>query len=145
MSAVSTFDSFVEAPAQLGRVIDLAAERRRRQPLEDAMGRHPAGKARSAEPTRYVVRVPLYAKVVGWFAALAIVLAAGSTLGTAMRTEYSGPTHTHVVTAGQSVWGLAASVGSSRALEDVVEDIWALNQLDDATLLVGSEIILPTD
>lgn len=135
-----------------GRVIDLNAERRRRRiyeaDLERAILAHPAGSARAAltAPVTYRFQVPLYAKVAGWILAFALVIAVGMAAGSLLRAEpYSGPTHTHTVASGESLWGLAQGVGSVRPLEDVVEDIRGLNGLSDATLHPGQQVVLPLD
>ncbi len=166
MSAVSTYESTDRELKVLGRlpepapVIDLAAERRRRQvaeaDLQRAIARHPAGSALATAdmggketdgpPVQYRIVVPLYAKVVGWVLAFALVIGIGGALGAAFRpAPFAGETYTHSVASGESLWGLAAGLGSARALEDVVEDIRALNGLDDATLHPGQEILLPLE
>ena len=165
----------LEDSAALAPVIDLATERRRRQvrdaDLQRAIARHPAGTAFGAAsfgaasfgatsfgaassgvasprtvPTAYRLVVPLYAKIAGWVLALALVAGLGGVLGTAFRPgPYVGETYTHTVAAGESLWGLAEGLGSSRELGIVVEDIRSLNGLDSATLHPGQEVILPLE
>lgn len=123
--------------------------------LEHAMLRHPASRglrsvksvstpALTSAPVRYVTRVPVYAKAIGWTAAVALAVSGGIGLGTLLNPgTYQGQTWTHTVASGESLWGVAASLGSSRALEDVVEDIRVLNGLTDATLIPGQELAIP--
>lgn len=133
--------------------------------LERSISRHPAGVARGSSQSRlqtqsmatpvvqpvprprqveYVTRIPIYAKVAGWVAAFVLVVSAALGLASVFGTgAYQGQTWTHTVATGESIWGLAASVGSSRGLEDVVEDIRSLNGLKDATLIPGQQVILP--
>lgn len=97
-------------------------------------------------PVAYAWVVPAYAKAIGWVAALALVVSGAAGLGLALRpAPYSGQTWTHTVAAGESLWGLAASIDSNRPLENVVEDIRALNGLTEGTLLTGQELTLPID
>jgi hypothetical protein len=50
----------------------------------------------------------------------------------------------HVVERGETLWGLAGSVASSREdLRDVVQEIERLNGLDGAGLRAGDVLILP--
>lgn len=79
--------------------------------------------------------------------ALTLILFA-SALGVGLMLRpapFSGQTLVHSVSSGESVWGLASSLGLSRPLESVVEDIYALNALSDATLQPGQQIILPAE
>lgn len=86
----------------------------------------------------------LMIRLAAWVTVVIIVFGAALGLGLLLQPEaYSGPTWTHSVTAGESVWGLASSVGSSRPLEDVVADIVALNQLDGQVLHPGQEVLVP--
>lgn len=108
--------------------------------------RAPTAQNRVDGPVTYAWVVPAYAKVVGWVAALALVVSGAAGLGHALRpAPYSGQTWTHTVAAGESLWGLAASIDSKRPLEDVVEDIRALNGLTEGALLTGQELTLPVD
>lgn len=203
----------------LADVVDLAAERRRRATtqrdadngidlivghladvksaadlagLEDAVRRHPAGRARSravlaqmvaqshqsrpATGSVYAVATPrsldrarmisepmpaltmgpsrvgslgrksLWLKAVGWAMAAILTVSGALGLGLMLRpADYQGATWQHTVTAGESVWGLAVGIGSTRSLEQVVEDIRSLNQLEDATLHEGQVLMLPID
>ncbi len=75
----------------------------------------------------------------------AVVVATGIAAGAGVAARpdpYAGPTFTHSVAAGESVWSLAASLGSPRPLDQVVADIEDLNHLDRG-LLIGEEISLP--
>lgn len=93
-----------------------------------------------------VWRVPLHAKVLGWVLAFGLVTASALGIGMMVRpAPYQGETWIHTVAAGESLWGLAASVGSDRPVEDIVEDIRAMNYLESATLMAGQEITLPVD
>jgi len=77
----------------------------------------------------------------------AVVVATGVAAGAGVAARpdpYAGPTFTHSVAAGESVWGLAASLGSPRPLEQVVADIEQLNDLDGG-LVAGQEISLPVE
>lgn len=55
---------------------------------------------------------------------------------------YTGETVVHSVASGESLWSLAASVPTDRALEDVVADIQQLNDLS-GPLMRGQQVILP--
>ncbi len=161
MSAVSTYEStgrdsaVLGGPGSLAPVIDLAAERRRRlvrdADLQRALSRHPAGSALSASNpgssgVTYRLVLPLYAKIVGWALAFALVAGLGGVLGTVFRAApYTGETYTHSVAAGESLWGLAEGLGLTRDLQTVVEDIRALNGLESVTLHPGQEVILPLE
>lgn len=95
----------------------------------------------SVPPTvvAWVVRAVVY------LAMTAALFSLAAAVGLAIRpAPYSGPTWEHSVAEGESVWSLAASIGSDRGLEDVVTDIYALNSLDEGPLVVGQEILLPT-
>lgn len=95
------------------------------------------------------VRVPIAVRAARgavYLLATVVLFALAITAGLALRpAPYSGPTWQHSVAQGESVWSLAAAIGSERALEDVVTDIYALNSLGDGPLMVGQQIILPTD
>ena len=81
-----------------------------------------------------------------WVLATVVTISGALGLGLMLRpSEYQGQTWQHTVTAGESVWGLAASVGSQRSIEQVVEDIRVLNQMEDATLYAGQTLLLPID
>ena len=138
------------APAE---IISIDAARRRLRgvsPLEASMQRHPAAQNRPApskasegdSPLRLPVNVFVRASVwlLAAIAAFALALGAGLALRPA---PYSGSTWVHSVTAGESVWGLAASLNLPRPLEDVVGDIMSLNGLGSSGLQPGQEILLP--
>ena len=81
-----------------------------------------------------------------WSVAVVVAFSVALGLGLALRpAPYGGETYVHSVTAGESVWGLAESLGSSRALEDVVADIVSLNALEANVLHPGQELLLPVE
>lgn len=134
----------------LAPVLDIASApsaRRRRAALlaeDPSMRRRPvvAGSVVGAPAVRPGVGMLARRVVVGVIAASA---ALGIGVGAGLLAQpdpYSGPTITHSVAAGESVWGLAASVGSGRPLEQVVIDIEQLNHIDGG-LTVGQEVVLP--
>lgn len=87
----------------------------------------------------WAARISVYAVMAAALFALA------AAVGLAIRpAPYSGPTWEHSVAEGESVWSLAASIGSDRLLEDVVTDIYSLNSLGEGPLVVGQEILLPS-
>ena len=85
-------------------------------------------------------------RIVAWSVAVVVAFSVALGLGLALRpAPYGGETYVHSVTAGESVWGLAESLGSSRALEDVVADIVSLNALEANVLHPGQELLLPAE
>ncbi len=85
-------------------------------------------------------------RIVAWSVAVVVAFSVALGLGLALRpAPYGGETYVHSVTAGESVWGLAESLGSSRALEDVVADIVSMNALDANVLHPGQELLLPAE
>ena len=85
-------------------------------------------------------------RIVAWSVAVVVAFSVALGLGLALRpAPYGGETYVHSVTAGESVWGLAESLGSSRALEDVVADIVSLNALEANVLHPGQELLLPVE
>ena len=85
-------------------------------------------------------------RIVAWSVAVVVAFSVALGLGLALRpAPYGGETYVHSVTAGESVWGLAESLGSSRALEDVVADIVSMNALDASVLHPGQELLLPAE
>ena len=85
-------------------------------------------------------------RIVAWSVAVVVAFSVALGLGLALRpAPYGGETYVHSVTAGESVWGLAESLGSSRALEDVVADIVSMNALDASVLHPGQELLLPVE
>ena len=85
-------------------------------------------------------------RIVAWSVAVVVAFSVALGLGLALRpAPYGGETYVHSVTAGESVWGLAESLGSSRALEDVVADIVSMNALDASVLHPGQELFLPVE
>lgn len=84
-------------------------------------------------------------RVVLFVAATLTLFLGAALLGSVIRpAPYDGPTWVHSVVQGESVWSLAESIGSSRALEDVVTDIYALNALGSDVLQPGQQVLLPT-
>lgn len=85
------------------------------------------------------LRLRHLAYVVGY----ALVIWASVVVGLWLQgSGYTGETVVHSVGSGESVWSLAASVPTDRALEDVVADIQQLNDLS-GPLMRGQHIILP--
>ena len=85
-------------------------------------------------------------RIVAWSVAVVVAFSVALGLGLALRpAPYGGETYVHSVTAGESVWGLAESLGSSRALEDVVADIVSMNALEANVLHPGQELFLPVE
>ena len=85
-------------------------------------------------------------RIVAWSVAVVVAFSVALGLGLALRpAPYGGETYVHSVTAGESVWGLAESLGSSRALEDVVADIVSMNALEANVLHPGQELLLPVE
>lgn len=127
--------------------------------LESAIARHPASRARRNESTRThrvaAAKTPNQAarfdlsvvvKVVVGLVFVVVLFASALGAGLLLRpTQFSGDTWMHSVAQGESVWGLAESLGLSRSLESVVEDIYALNSLTGATLQPGQQLVLPAE
>lgn len=85
-----------------------------------------------------------FARSAGYAICLALTIVGATALGISMQpTPYTGPTIEHSVVAGDSVWSLAAAVGSERPLEEVVLDIQRMNDLESG-LQPGQSLILPT-
>ncbi len=112
--------------------------------LAQSMARHPAGtQIRSGSDLASFSANPAV-RVVLWAVAVTVAFALALTIGLMLRpAPYSGQTWAHSVTAGESIWGLAQTIGSSRPLEDLVTDIIELNGLQGATIHPGQEILLP--
>ncbi len=114
---------------------DPAAQRRPLRAASEAAGSARAVSARRPAPLR----------LVGGVAAVVVATGIAAGAGIAARPDpYSGPTFTHSVAAGESVWGLAQSLGSDRPLDQVVSDIERLNDLGGG-LLPGQEVTLPAE
>ena len=85
-------------------------------------------------------------RVMAWGLAAVIAFSVAFGAGMVLRpAPYGGETFVHSVTSGESVWSLAESLGSTRALEEVVADIVSLNALDASVLHPGPELLLPTE
>ncbi len=135
--------------------IDEARRRLRgTQGLEATIARHPASASRSTKAVHRIEvnqrRSPMAVagmlRVSLWLLVTGLVFAVALGLGLALRpAPFSGETWTHSVVSGESVWGLAQSIGSKRPLEAVVADIMTLNALGDAVLQPGQQILLPTE
>ena len=134
------------AHSEPAQIVSIDAARRRLRgadpqsagPLEAAPT--PATAARVVSPPALATFTRLLVWVLSAVAAFALALGVGLALRPA---AYSGSTWVHSVTAGESVWGLAASLELSRPLEDVVEDIRSLNGLTTSALTPGQELLLP--
>lgn len=120
---------------------------RRRQALraeDPAARRRPAPPRSSVDPrARSSARTAPLLRVVG--GALLALAGLGVGVGVGLLAQpdpYSGPTVAHSVVAGDSVWGLAAAVGSERPLEQVVLDIEQLNHIG-GTIQPGQILELP--
>lgn len=99
-------------------------------------------KSRDLKVRQIGVRV---SKALAYALATVALFAFALTAGLSLRpASYQGTTWQHSVAQGESVWGIAAALGSERALEDVVSDIYSLNSLEGETLQPGQELILPT-
>ncbi|MCI1641253.1 MAG: LysM peptidoglycan-binding domain-containing protein [Actinomyces sp.] len=126
-----------------------AARRREAVLAEDpATQRRPAGGAsvRVGAGARGTAgrRSPVLRIVTG-MAAVAAATGVAVAAGVAAQPDpYAGPTFTHSVSAGESVWGLAAQLDSDRPLDEVVHDIERLNDLDGG-LSAGQEVTLPVE
>lgn len=92
------------------------------------------------------VSVPVVIQTLAWVSAALAVFAAALAMGLALRpAPYAGDTWEHTVVQGESVWGLANSLGLERSLEDVVTDIYALNDMAGSLLHPGQQILLPVE
>lgn len=92
------------------------------------------------------VSVPVVIQTLAWVSAALAVFAAALAMGLALRpAPYVGDTWEHTVVQGESVWGLANSLGLERSLEDVVTDIYALNDMTGSLLHPGQQILLPVE
>ncbi|QWW18954.1 LysM peptidoglycan-binding domain-containing protein [Schaalia sp. 19OD2882] len=119
--------------------------RRRRELLRSevpADGRRPL-RPRSASRAAVTIDGAMVLRAVLVVVVTMVLTALAAGVGIALQpSAYRGPTLTHSVVAGESVWSLAAAVDTDRPLEDVVTDIEALNDLD-AGLRVGQLVVLP--
>ena len=119
---------------------DPAAQRRPLRAASEA-----AGSARAVSARAVSARRPALLRLVGGVAAVVVATGIAAGAGIAARPDpYSGPTFTHSVAAGESVWGLAQSLGSDRPLDQVVSDIERLNDLGGG-LVPGQEVTLPAE
>ncbi len=144
------------------RVIDLGIERARRRQSESAqslsderyaaMLRHPAARGGNSDRTQDLlsgrqatVSLSFLVRRVGlYLLALIVVVALSAGAGLLMRdSAYTGPTWQHSVSAGESLWSLAAGIKTSEPIEQVMEDIRQLNALESTTLQIGQELVLP--
>lgn len=128
------------APSALRRRQVLVAEdpSARRRPTPPRVASTRAGSTASRASVSGTVKKVLAGLVLAT-AGLGLGVGAGVL---AQPDPYSGPTVVHSVVAGDSVWGLAATVDTSRPLEQVVLDIEELNHLD-GVLQPGQLVELP--
>lgn len=72
------------------------------------------------------------------------VVSAGFGLGLQLRpAPYAGPTWSHSVSQGESIWALAGRIDSPRPVADVVEDIRVLNNLSSDLIVPGQVLTIP--
>ena len=154
--AQATIISIDEARARLRGQTDLEASISRHPASRGAASRrwegtaHARARAQSAaQPAVKPLPALSLATIVKAVVALVLTMVLfASALGVGLMLRpapFSGQTWVHSVAAGESVWGLAVSLELSRPLESVVEDIYALNALSDATLQPGQQLILPAE
>lgn len=145
--AVATVTPISQAPSMRLRRARLLAE-------DPAMRRRPVLNTRRAGQARTNAGIRIrsgsapsrlaFARSAGYAVCLALSIVAGAALGISLQpSPYAGPTIEHSVVAGDSLWSLAAAVGSERPLEEVVLDIKRMNDLDNG-LVPGQSLILPT-
>lgn len=144
--AIATVTPISDAPSARLRRTRLLAEdpAMRRRPVVNtrgvARGERRAGQSRTQARSRGV-----FLQSAGYAVCLSLSIVGAAALGIFMQpTPYAGPTIEHSVVAGDSVWSLAAAVGSERPLEEVVLDIKHMNDLEGA-LTPGQSLILPTE
>lgn len=150
--AIATVTPISQAPSARLRRARLLAEdpAMRRRPVRD---KRRAGHAQAttqrrvqgvAADSRSAQNRMAFLRSAGYALCLAVSIVGAAALGISMQpTPYTGPTIEHSVVAGDSVWSLAAAVGSERPLEEVVLDIKHMNDLDGA-LVPGQSLVLPT-
>lgn len=144
--------------ARLAPVIQMPASRRRAR--AEARGSYDDGRPTASQAQRVHRRVvegevvdpaPQAAsfnipvkKAVGYLAALALATTVAVGAGLALQpSAYDGPTFTHAVVGGESLWGIAEGLGAQRPVDDVVYDIKQLNGLEGNSLQAGQQIVLP--
>lgn len=114
------------------------------RPIESAPSWKGRGEASAVSPLAAIGR-----RVRSLVVSMTIVAAAGAIgVGAGLLSQdppYGGETWEHSVAAGESVWGLAESIDSQRPLEDVVEDVYELNDLTSSTLYPGQTLVLPVE
>lgn len=106
--------------------------------VPDSAAAHLAGVARRVIRAVQQLHVSKLLMVVGY----ALVMCAAVYIGLSLQGTYEGQTIVHSVQAGESVWSLAAEVAGERPLQDVVADIYRLNDLSGG-LKYGQQIVLP--
>lgn len=132
----------------LADVVSLEEARRRLRgtAVEATIARHPAGKRLAATPRTRASFAAIVVRGVAWVLGAVLAFAIALGVGLALQPPaYAGETWTHSVTAGESVWGLAASLESTRPLEEVVSDIMEMNRLTGAVIHPGQELLLPAE
>lgn len=107
----------------------------------------PAGAAVGA-PRRAAIRLTARGRLVRSVLALVVgmlvAIGAGGWLGSLGAQEYSGPLERVSVTAGDTLWAIAAaSAGSGQDVRDVVDDIVQINGLGTAEIAVGQQLLVP--
>ncbi len=141
-SHVRPLELVQDAPgAQVYDIRQAPSERRRRELLaaeSPSMRRRPKVVRQEQAATR-----PAFARALLSAAGVLSLTVAAWGLGLALQPAgYEGPTRTVSVSAGESVWSLAATVATDRPLDEVVTDIEHLNQISGG-LQPGQQILLP--
>ncbi|MCD4549226.1 LysM peptidoglycan-binding domain-containing protein [Schaalia sp. lx-260] len=129
----------------LATVSDIRMAPSRRRVRRALRSENPAAARRPHPPRTRAIRQYRFSALKVGAAIFGTVIASvcAAHIGFALQPDISHiPTSVHLVRAGDSVWSLAATVPTSRPLEEVVTDIERLNPID-GTLLVGQTIALP--
>lgn len=123
---------FVPAPAPVGR------------PTAPAPRPGPAARPATA-PIRLTARGRLVVSTLTLLVSVALAVAAGAWLGGVVSEQpYAGPVDRVSVTAGDTVWGIAAATAAEgQDVRDVVDDILWLNGLAGGELVVGQQLVVP--
>ncbi|MSS83602.1 LysM peptidoglycan-binding domain-containing protein [Actinomycetaceae bacterium WB03_NA08] len=114
--------------------------------MERARLRHPSVRARRQTDAMHGTAKKILVQCIAYCFALFLVVALGAGVGMVLQPgTYSGQAVQHSVDTGDTLWGLAASIGAERPILDVIEDIKALNGLEGDGLVAGQQIILPVE